>query len=187
MTTILLPVDGSLLAEAAVPVARWLAQGLNAGIVLVTVGTDPETAEQASDESADLERTLARAASELSPVTVRRRIETNNDPVAGILEAAREEHADLIVMSTHGRTGWSELVQGSVAAEVVRAGIDPVTLVHAREGGWVVLARSRGAMPGTSFSADEAPLTPPDLCYCRDRVRSSMRNNRVAHGERPRC
>ena len=187
MTTILLPVDGSVLAEAAVPVARWLARGLNAEIVLVTVGTDPETAEQAVDESADPERTLTRAASELPPVTVRRRIETNNDPDAGILETAREEHADVIVMSTHGLPGWSKLVQESVAAEVVRAGIASVTLVHAIEGGWVVLAKSRAALAGTSFSAHEAPLTPPDLCYCRDRGRSSMRNNGVTHRERPRC
>lgn len=131
MTTILVPLDGSTLAEVAVPVARWLAFALNAQVVLVTVGPAPETAEQAADEAAALERTLARAAAEFPAVRVYRHIEKDNDPAHGIVTAAREERPDLIVMSTHGRTGWAELVQGSVAAEVVRAGVAPVTLVYA--------------------------------------------------------
>ncbi len=133
MTTILVPLDGSELAEAAVPVARWLAQGLHAEVVPVSVAIAPETSEQTADESADAERMLRRATSELPGVPVRRRIEATNDSVAGILRAAREERPGLIVMSTHGRTGLSELAQGSVARDIVRAGIAPVTLVQATD------------------------------------------------------
>jgi nucleotide-binding universal stress UspA family protein len=39
---------------------------------------------------------------------------------AAILRAAKELHCDLIVMGTHGRTGLSRLLMGSVAEEVVR-------------------------------------------------------------------
>jgi nucleotide-binding universal stress UspA family protein len=48
--------------------------------------------------------------------------------VDGILQAADEENADYIVMSTHGRSGLSEFVQGSVAAGVLRHSHVPVLL-----------------------------------------------------------
>ncbi|HLZ69678.1 MAG TPA: universal stress protein [Dehalococcoidia bacterium] len=129
MTTIMVPVDGSETAAAAVPVARWLASGLHAEVVLLCVGPDPETRGQARDEDQALERVLAAASAKLTGILVRRRIQLANDPAAGILEAARAEHPDLIVMSTHGRTGWAGFTRRSVAAEVVRAGIAPVTLI----------------------------------------------------------
>lgn len=51
--------------------------------------------------------------------------------VAGaIADYARQNAADLIVMATHGRSGLSELVQGSVASAVVRSGVAPVLLVR---------------------------------------------------------
>jgi nucleotide-binding universal stress UspA family protein len=43
---------------------------------------------------------------------------------------ARDNHVDLVMMATHGRSGLSELVQGSVATAVVRSGVAPVTLVR---------------------------------------------------------
>jgi len=42
------------------------------------------------------------------------------DPAAAILNAARETKCDLIVMGTHGRTGLSRFLMGSVAEQVVR-------------------------------------------------------------------
>jgi nucleotide-binding universal stress UspA family protein len=47
-----------------------------------------------------------------------------------IVEYARHHGIDLIIMATHGRSGLSELVQGSVASAVVRSGVAPVTLVR---------------------------------------------------------
>jgi nucleotide-binding universal stress UspA family protein len=58
------------------------------------------------------------------------RVEMGGDPAQGILRVAEEENADVIVMSTHGRSGLSELAQGSVAQEVVRDGRKPVLLVR---------------------------------------------------------
>lgn len=52
-----------------------------------------------------------------------------------ILEVAREEAADLVVMGTHGRSGLGRLVMGSVADRVVRQATCPVVTVRARPAG----------------------------------------------------
>jgi nucleotide-binding universal stress UspA family protein len=51
-------------------------------------------------------------------------------PVEEILAEAREKHADLIMMATHGRTALAQVVFGSVAAGVLRSGVAPVLLVR---------------------------------------------------------
>lgn len=51
-------------------------------------------------------------------------------PVSGIVTAAKDRVVDLIVMSTHGRTGVKRALLGSVAGDVLRAGSIPVLLVH---------------------------------------------------------
>jgi nucleotide-binding universal stress UspA family protein len=54
------------------------------------------------------------------------------DPATEIIQLARSEGADLIVMGTHGRTGLTRLMMGSVAEAVVRRAPCPVlTLKHA--------------------------------------------------------
>lgn len=47
-----------------------------------------------------------------------------------ILRIAEENRVDLIVMSTHGQTGWRHLVFGSVAERVVREAPCPVLVIH---------------------------------------------------------
>jgi universal stress protein A len=51
------------------------------------------------------------------------------DPATAIVDAAENEHADLIVMGTHGRTGLTRLLMGSVAEAVVRRAPCPVLTV----------------------------------------------------------
>ena len=53
-------------------------------------------------------------------------------PADRIVRAARARRADLLVLGTHGRTGLSRLVLGSVAARVVATARCPVLTVHAR-------------------------------------------------------
>jgi nucleotide-binding universal stress UspA family protein len=50
--------------------------------------------------------------------------------VHGILDAIAEDGIDLVVMATHARSALEELARGTVAGDVVRAGVVPVTLVH---------------------------------------------------------
>ena len=54
----------------------------------------------------------------------------NSNPAAGILEAQKETGADLVVMSSHGRTGLAHLILGSVAERVVRESVCPVLTVR---------------------------------------------------------
>ena len=51
------------------------------------------------------------------------------DPASAIVQAAEEDHADLIVMGTHGRTGLTRLLMGSVAEAVVRRAKCPVLTI----------------------------------------------------------
>jgi nucleotide-binding universal stress UspA family protein len=53
-------------------------------------------------------------------------------PVSGLLKAEAELSADLMVMSTHGRTGRKHTLLGSVAEEVVRRSICPVLTTRPR-------------------------------------------------------
>jgi nucleotide-binding universal stress UspA family protein len=51
-------------------------------------------------------------------------------PVEEITKVAHEQHADLIVMGTHGRTGLQHMLVGSVAERVVRTSTTPVLTVR---------------------------------------------------------
>lgn len=51
-------------------------------------------------------------------------------PAAAILEYARDAHIDLIIVGTHGRTGFAHLFMGSVAEHIVRAAPCPVLTVR---------------------------------------------------------
>src|SRR5204863_436422 len=89
------------------------------------------------------------------------------EPAALILETVRELHADLIAMTTHGRTGLGRLVFGSVAEEVLRGTSVPVFLVRVSEAAaadaaqrWAMeLARRLGAeLLLTHVTTDLPPL-----------------------------
>jgi nucleotide-binding universal stress UspA family protein len=135
LKTILLPLDGSPLAERALTYAAVLARRCEARVVLVEAvpsrslpGVDP------SDAQAELHRHaesyLNVAAGRLSAAGIA--TETHvviADPVQAILDAAARQHADLIVMSTHGRGGLGRMLYGSVADQVLRRATVPVLLV----------------------------------------------------------
>jgi nucleotide-binding universal stress UspA family protein len=53
------------------------------------------------------------------------------DAAYQIVRIAEEEKADLIVMATHGQTGWRRLIFGSVTAKVVRLATCPVLTIQA--------------------------------------------------------
>jgi nucleotide-binding universal stress UspA family protein len=64
-----------------------------------------------------------------SKVEVTRRVVVGI-PYRKIVEVAEEEKSDLIVMTTHGRTGLSHLVMGSVAEKIVRTAPCPVLTIR---------------------------------------------------------
>ncbi len=58
---------------------------------------------------------------------------THGEPVSVILETIKEEGHDLIIMGTHGKTGLTRLVLGSIAENVVRKSDIPVLLYHCKK------------------------------------------------------
>ena len=58
---------------------------------------------------------------------------THGEPVSVILETIKEEGHDLIIMGTHGKTGLTRLVLGSIAENVVRKSNIPVLLYHCKK------------------------------------------------------
>ncbi len=138
---ILVPLDGSPFAEAALTHVRALAQCTGAEIALVRVavqpvyeyaGTEPVLYHAIrEDTEAEAAKYIQRIANELSAEGFKVTAECCTGPVAEtILDYAQEVRADLIVMSTHGRSGLARWFIGSVADKVVRAAILPVLLAR---------------------------------------------------------
>jgi nucleotide-binding universal stress UspA family protein len=63
-------------------------------------------------------------------IDVQLQVLIDTDPARAIIAAAREQDVDVIAMATHGRSGLREVIQGSVAAAVVRSGVKPVLLTR---------------------------------------------------------
>lgn len=139
---ILVPLDGSGLAEAAVHEAAVLAKALGADVILLRVVEAPDELIQeglktiALDEQWAIRKAHAlkylngvRARPELAEVTVEPAVEMGR-AAETILDFCRTRSIDRIVMTTHGRTGLTRWVFGSVADKVLRAAETTVVLVR---------------------------------------------------------
>jgi nucleotide-binding universal stress UspA family protein len=135
---ILVPLDGSTLAEAALSTAREFAERDGSTISLLRAA---EGMTLPGGDTVEAQVTAVREAEEYLAAVVRRlegkgirRIETHvwyGPPATAIVEAAAVQKADLIVMSTHGRSGLGRLVLGSVAESVLRGTTAPILIVRA--------------------------------------------------------
>ena len=143
---ILVPLDGSELAAHAMPVAEELARQLGGELQLVQVLPfpvmpymataqympgeiyDEVAAEQVSLAQENLERAAA-TAREHGVSRVKIYIE-RGDTAATLLKMTVSLGSRLVVMTTHGRTGLSRLVLGSIADRMVRGGSVPVLLIR---------------------------------------------------------
>lgn len=131
---LLVPTDFSEDADRAVDYAAALARQLQASITLMTstyVGDTPEVhlayIEKAREENKErLE--AARLRVEQAGVAAAA-LPAYGPPAERIVEMAKRERVDLIVMGTHGRTGLRHLLIGSVAERVVRLAPCPVLVV----------------------------------------------------------
>jgi nucleotide-binding universal stress UspA family protein len=133
LKTILVPLDGSELSERALAYAQVLAQQAHARIVLVRAvmaGYSHHGREGAQKEMHDANEELVRVAARLEQNGINAtRLLLNDEPAWGVVTAAQEEHADLIIMSTHGRSGFGRWVYGSVAEHVLHDSRVPILLV----------------------------------------------------------
>jgi nucleotide-binding universal stress UspA family protein len=91
-----------------------------------------ESRAQAIDRvEATLRGYLVHCARESLPgIDVRTRVEFDDDVAGAIIARARQEHPDLIAMTTHGRSGLSHLLAGSVCERVIRSGVAPVIVIR---------------------------------------------------------
>jgi nucleotide-binding universal stress UspA family protein len=132
--TILHPTDFSERSQYALALACALARDYGARLIIVHVVRLPVVAYGEGIVPPNPEVLRAAAQKELDqllvPVRAERRLE-EGDVVGEILRVAREVHADLMVLGTHGRTGLRRLLMGSVAEQVVRKAACPVLTVKA--------------------------------------------------------
>jgi len=135
--TILHPTDFSVGSAAAFRLASALARDYAAKLVLVTVYppimSEVEVIARAQRDriDEDLLGNLQDLAADAG-VAVEFRVEEGS-PADMILAVAEETHADLIVMGTHGRSGFRRLLMGSVAEAVNRKARCPVVTIRAPE------------------------------------------------------
>lgn len=148
MTTILVPLDGSKLAEEVLPFAQDLAKKLSATVRFIEVVDMPAPAlggrsyedtgmmlHPTEEESVRKKQTAEDYLQGISNMWRAQDINSDWEVVEGkpatrIVEAARAHQANMIAMCTHGRSGLAQLVFGSVANEVLREAGIPVLLVR---------------------------------------------------------
>ncbi len=135
---ILIPLDGSHLAEAVLPAAAYLAQTFGSQVTLFHV---IERAAPSQIHGATHLTTNSEACAYLDQVAdrafptgsrVERHVHTGavNDVAPSIVEHAAEFEAELIVMCTHGRGGLRSWLVGSIAQQVISLGTTPVLLIQ---------------------------------------------------------
>jgi nucleotide-binding universal stress UspA family protein len=147
---ILVPLDGTAAHEPALPAAITLARAFGAELHLVLVIPTPEklTGEQAAaglllptTMKAVLDLAQEGAADYLAQAVARCRAEgvaaqaevLRGDIVPAVLGLAERLNVDLVVLASHGRTGLSALVTGSVAPRITGRRIAPLLLVRAKQ------------------------------------------------------
>jgi nucleotide-binding universal stress UspA family protein len=172
--TVVVALDGSALAERALPYAEALARARGARLVLVRVAAAPSSPDldavedhlAAACEVADayllavvgrLEAEAPDLAGRTDAVAVPARHGSVTD---ALRQTARERGADFLVLATHGRSGWGRWLYGSVADAVLRRADVPVLLVPAAcEHAWTIARAGRVLVPldGSAFAEAALP------------------------------
>ena len=140
-TKILLPIDFSPSSHAALEMATDLALHFHAELFLVNVVPlfSTFTSEYAvpqvqfqQEEKTRAEQHLAKARAILTNRGVKAgsSVELADDIAGCIMEVVEREHIDMVVISTHGISGWHPLVFGSIAEKVVKLVQCPLLLLH---------------------------------------------------------
>ena len=141
VASVIVPLDGSQLAERALPYALAFAEEYHRPLLLVRVvkpivlyltaetsaflvETDEENEHEALRYLRDTRKRLAQQAAQ--PVQTTLRIGQPADEIRQLFEA---HPGSLLVMSTHGRTGMTRAVAGSVATAVMRHALGPMLII----------------------------------------------------------
>jgi len=146
MKRILVPLDGSVFGEAALPCVEELARTAKAEVILLQSVTphhfEIELAESRSPHLSKLSEEYVEHATIAARdylATIEKRLSENGivarsvvevgSPAERIVACAKDKQIDLIALSTHGRSGISAVMMGSVANKVLHYAEVPVLLV----------------------------------------------------------
>ena len=149
---VLVPLDGSALAEAVLPVATEISAALGTPLSLIRAGADTQAATSY----------LTDVRARIPACTVYTRV-ASGSPEQVIVRTAAEEQVPLIAMATHGRTGLARLALGSVATHVLQSAGVPLLLI--RPAGVATplepeLTEEAGTAEPLLVSAPSAPVVP---------------------------
>ena len=139
---ILLPLDGSPMGEAALPYVKIIAQALDCEVILLRVveavqkiytvgGIDhfvysDQQIERMKNEAQQYLEKISRQFEKVKISNVLR----IGDAAREIVKVSDEEKVNLIAMSSHGKSGITQWVMGSVSSKVLQAGKTPILLVR---------------------------------------------------------
>jgi nucleotide-binding universal stress UspA family protein len=158
---LLVPLDGSQLAEAVLGPAGEVADALGAELVLLRVVEPadgfaalglsylPAKSQAVLDEAQGYLDGISTSPSMAGRTTTR--LVAAGDPAAKIAAVARDEDVDLVVMATHGSGGLTRLTMGSVATSVLHRSATPLLLVRS--------LAARRAAAGDAREASPSPRT----------------------------
>jgi nucleotide-binding universal stress UspA family protein len=139
---ILVPLDGSTLAEAALPAAVSLAQTFKAPVTLLHVieqdAPDEIHRDRHLTEAGEAEAYLKKIASRAFPPKIKVNLHVHTSPVADVSRSIVDHSSDeiqpeLIILCSHGNSGMHDLFFGNIAQEVAEASGTPVLLIKPQE------------------------------------------------------
>ncbi|WP_376794709.1 universal stress protein [Thermogemmatispora sp.] len=154
---LLVPLDGSRLAEAVLPSVIALARHYQAEVVLLHVLEQRPPAQvhgerhlrDIAEAGLYLEEVAARLRAEELAAVVHVHENREQSVARSIVEHVQELASDLVVMCTHGNGGVRDLLFGSIAQQVLQQGPCPV---------WLVLPRKDGSAPSFKLRRILVPL-----------------------------
>src|SRR5476649_143712 len=139
--TILLPTDGSAIAELAIGPAIEFAKSQRARIIALTV---PGAEFAPPDQNIGDDQLLIKARANLDALVAAAReaevpcttvVMVAPRPHEAIIRTAQDQHCDLIIMATHGRRGIQRLVMGGQTEKVILSSTVPVLVYRPQRAG----------------------------------------------------
>lgn len=148
---VMVPLDGSELAECVFPHVEAFVEGFKLSDVIFVRVVDPDKTLYSAEDYADLERLAEFEKLQKSPAKsyikqIRERF--NNIGAAvhaevlegriaeSLIEYADKKGVDVIIIATHGRSGATRWLMGSIADKLIRSAKMPVFIVRAPVAGW---------------------------------------------------
>jgi nucleotide-binding universal stress UspA family protein len=128
-TKILVPIDFSPSSHVALETAMELAKKFDAELFLLHVVNEPCNADEAKGQ-AEKHLAISKAAMDAKGIKGTVAVEVGSDVAGNILEAAERENTDLVIISTHGVSGWYPVVFGSIAEKIVKLVSTPLMLLR---------------------------------------------------------